>query len=143
MADEKQKLTIAEAVKAGWASKPTLYRHMKSGKLSVDKSQPGKTLNDISELVRVFGEPVSRKGSDETDVAGLRLSDLERDNAVLQERLRSAEKEVASLTQARQEAQEREEWLRGQLDAQTKLLSASEAPRGFWGRLFGKKSDRG
>ena len=143
MADERQKLTIAGAVKAGWASKPTLYRHMKTGKISVDKSQPGKTLIDISELVRVFGEPVSRKGSDETEMPGLILSTLERENAVLQEKLRFTEKQVESLTQGRQEAQEREEWLRGQLDAQTRLLATSEAPRGFWGRLFGKGPGKG
>lgn len=135
------KIGIKAAVKAGWASKPTIYRAIKDGRLSVDRAVPGRQLLDVSELVRVFGEPAPRDNAEikaETNPLAARLAELERETAVLQERLRSAEKERDSLAQARQEAVERESWLRGQIDSQARLLASSGQKTGFWGRVFGK-----
>lgn len=49
-------LTIREAAKEFKKSTRTIYRDIRSGKLSVHKDN-GKTRVDASELVRVYGEP--------------------------------------------------------------------------------------
>jgi len=122
-------LTISEAVKAGWASRPTIYRLIKTGKISISKDVAGRSYVDVSELVRVFGEPKRRDGKGETEPLSARLIELEADNA----RLRA---ERDALAKADAEAKERETWLRGQLDAQMRLIASQTPPEGFWRRLL-------
>lgn len=145
MSETGGKIGIKAATKAGWASKPTLYRAIKDGRLSVDKTIPGRQMLDISELVRVFGEPAPRDNAErkpDTNPLAARLVELELETAVLQERLRSTEKERDGLAQARTEAVERESWLRGQVDGQARLIAASGLNRGFWGRIFGGRTGK-
>jgi len=59
----RQTVTITEAAKRGFASRPTLYRAIKEGRLSAKKVKGGGKTIDVSELVRVFGEPESTTSS--------------------------------------------------------------------------------
>lgn len=139
MAEATGKLTIRETVKAGWASRPTLYRAIKDGRLSVDKSVAGRTFLDVAELVRVFGEPRNRQEKPVADHAAARLTDQAAEIDRLRGQLSMAETENKRLAQANAEAVEREKWLRDQVDRHTALL-ASYGPqqKGFWARLLGK-----
>ena len=55
------KITVHQAAKQGWPTRPTLYRAVKNGRLSAEKDGSGRTVLDTAELVRVFGEPVARQ----------------------------------------------------------------------------------
>ena len=50
------KITFSEAVKIIPVSEFTLRRHMRSGKVSLEKDQGGHYLFDTAELVRVYGD---------------------------------------------------------------------------------------
>lgn len=50
-------ITISEAAKQGYASRPTIYRHLKNGKVTATRAKDGRTLLDAKELRRVYGEP--------------------------------------------------------------------------------------
>lgn len=139
MSKTSTKITIREAVEAGWASKPTMYRAVKQGRISVDKTIPGRQLLDVSELVRVFGEPVSRADKAikaDTNPVASRMAELEHETALLRERLKSVEKERDSLVETKNEALEREKRLMGIVEAQTRQLTSSVRKTGLWGRLF-------
>ena len=137
------KLTIRETVKGGWASRPTLYRAIKDGRLSVDKSVAGRTLIDVAELVRVFGEPRNRDSKPVADHAAARLAEMAAEIERLKAATAAAETEARRLAQANAEAVERERWLRGQLDRHTTLLASYGPQKGFWGRLFGTNTAKG
>ena len=50
------RVTITDAVKQGFASRPTIYRAIKAGRLT--PHQDGRRrLVDVADLVQVFGEP--------------------------------------------------------------------------------------
>lgn len=132
------KLTIKQAGKAGWPSRPTLYRAIKNGRLSAEKTPDGRTLIDSAELVRVYGEPVSKGAAPETAAPVVRITELQGEIGVLKERLASLEREKDSLTEAQKQAQEREQWLRGQLERTQALLPTSGNPGSLWGRLWGR-----
>ena len=50
------KLTVVQAAKAGWPSRQTIYRKVRSGELSAEPDANGTAVIDTSELIRVFGE---------------------------------------------------------------------------------------
>ena len=55
------RITILQAARAGYASRQTIYRKVGAGDLPVHEVG-GKKLVDISDLVRVFGEPGGKQG---------------------------------------------------------------------------------
>ena len=54
------KFTISEAARQGYASRPTIYRHLKIGKVTATRSKDGRTVLDANELRRVYGGPSPR-----------------------------------------------------------------------------------
>ena len=50
------RITITEAAKRGFSSRPTLYRAIKDGRLTAHQDGDKKAL-DLTDLVKVFGEP--------------------------------------------------------------------------------------
>ena len=53
------RITISQAAKRGFASRPTLYRAVNDGRLTAQLDGDRKTL-DLADLVKVFGEPGAR-----------------------------------------------------------------------------------
>jgi len=79
----RQTVTITEAAKRGFASRPTLYRTIKEGRLSAKKVKGGGKVIDVSELVRVFGEPepaTSSETRNETVSQGVSAVEAERND---------------------------------------------------------------
>ena len=84
-------LTITEAAKAAGISRPTLYRRIKSGQLSMARQPDGTKGIDSSELMRVFGalqtdtdHTVKNEHHEIEDVLHERIKGLERENELLQ-----------------------------------------------------------
>jgi hypothetical protein len=50
------KLNLSQAAKAVNKNRTTIWRHIKSGKLSADNNRDGLPFVDTSELIRVYGE---------------------------------------------------------------------------------------
>ena len=80
------KMTLGQAAKAGFASRASIYRDAAAGKLSIEV-QGDRKLVELSELVRVYGEPGSRPLPAAVVVAAPELAqrvDLERRVAELE-----------------------------------------------------------
>ena len=126
-------ITIQEIQKQWGVSRATVYKHIKSGKLS--RLENG--LVDLSEVLRVYGEPSKNTGRDKQAI-GVDNSDTH-ENRMLLEKIASLELQLVK-------AEEREEWLRGQVETAQETIqllehkkTASQQPskKGLFGRLIG------
>ena len=54
------KLTVVQSAKAGYAARPTIYKDIKGGKVSTEKTSKGTTVIDESELQRFYGVPTPK-----------------------------------------------------------------------------------
>ena len=50
------KLNLSQAAKLTWKNRTTIWRHIHSGKLSIERDRDGLPFVDTSELIRVYGE---------------------------------------------------------------------------------------
>jgi len=99
---------ISDIQKQWKVSRATVYKHIKQGKLS--RLQNGKV--DVSEIVRVYGEPKERASKQEVDNGDTQ------EKALLLEKIRLLESQL-------DDAKERENWLKSQVEtaqATIKLL---------------------
>lgn len=150
------KLNISEAARATNKPRSTIQRNIKKGVLSAEKDATGRTVIDVSELQRVFGnldmdavaseaEQTGVKEQSATDLTGaktellrlkLEYTERERDEAQRRER-----------EQAHQHREERDRLL-GIIETQTRQIAALSPPAestearepkklSFWKRLFG------
>ena len=125
-------ITIQEIQKQWGISRATVYKHIKAGKLS--RLPNGQV--DLAEVLRVYGEPSKNTGRDKQAIGG--------DNSDTHENRMLLEK-IASLELQLVKAEEREEWLRGQVETAQetiKLLehkqpSPQQSKKGLFGRLLG------
>ena len=135
VADEersKAEITISEAAKREYASRATLQRHIKSGKLSVAREENGFKYIQIAELERVYGATgVSRQAS-ATPKSTSKNSDLMAELAV-------AQKELEMLRDQNEEYREREKRLMDTVEAQQRMLTdqSQQSKGGFFSKLFG------
>ena len=135
VADEersKAEITISEAAKRDYASRATLQRHIKSGKLSVAREENGFKYIQIAELERVYGATgVSRQAS-ATPKSTSKNSDLMAELAV-------AQKELEMLRDQNEEYREREKRLMDTVEAQQRMLTdqSQQSKGGFFSKLFG------
>lgn len=59
-------LSIAEAARLYGKQRKTLYRHMEAGRLSYQVLGSGRRALDLSELIRVYGEPPGQRHGNDT-----------------------------------------------------------------------------
>lgn len=146
------RITVTEAVKAGWASKASIYRKLKAGDLQLHKDGSQQTL-DVADLVRVFGERGSRGKTSPSrdDVPGpeapkaAQLLEAERDAAKAEaDRLRADLAEAQRRLNDQQDAAAKErdrllQLLEGAQETVKQLTGPKDEPKpkGFFQRLFG------
>lgn len=112
--------TLAEAARLAGVSRPTIYRLVKEGNVSVTQDERGVKRVDASELVRVF--PNASFETTETGEA-VRVRKPETPNAALLEvELRGARELLQETRQALQAEREEKARLLGVVEAQTRML---------------------
>jgi len=126
-------ITIQEIQKQWGISRATVYKHIKSGKLSrLDNG-----LVDVAEVLRVYGEPSKNTGRDKQAI-GVDNSDTQ-ENRLLLEKIASLESQLVK-------AEKREDWLREQFEKaqetiqlleHKKTASPQPSKKGLFGRLIG------
>lgn len=137
------KITISEAARQGFSTRPTIYRKLKSGSLTATEDAAGNKVVDVADLVALFGEPGEKPA--------IKKSQKDGEGALLlQERLETQKSEIerlkAELATARQEARTREDKLWEVLQDHKKERQSliedmtRERNKGVFERLFGKKS---
>ena len=151
------KLNISEAARATDKPRSTIQRNIKKGVLSAEKDATGRTVIDVSELQRVYGnldmeaatggaeqsgakeQSATPQKSAEMELLKLKLEYTERERDEAQRRERD---------QAQQYREEKERLL-GIIETQTSQIKELAAPppsqeaepqkkRGFWQRLIGQ-----
>ena len=137
------RITISEAAKRGFASRPTLYRAIKDGRLTAHQDGDKKTL-DLADLVKVFGEPGPKPAPVAKLDEALQLGRLEADRARLAEEVdrlrRERDQARREASEERDQARQERDRLLGLVEATQKLLEdQSRDRRRGWRRLFGGK----
>lgn len=150
------KLNVSEAARATHKPRSTIHRNIKGGILSAEKDATGRTVIDVSELQRVYGnldiEAVAgraeQNGAKEQSATGHNQAEME----LLRLKLEYTERErdEAQRRERDQSNQHREERdrLLGIIETQTKQIAVLNPPvepavssppekRGFWKRIFG------
>ena len=126
-------ITIQEIQKQWGVSRATVYKHIKSGKLS--RLPDG--LVDVAEVLRVYGEPNKNTGRDKP-VTTIDNGDTQ-ENRLLLEKIASLESQLVK-------AEKREDWLREQFEKaqetiqlleHKKTTSPQTSKKGLFGRLIG------
>lgn len=139
--------SVTEAAKMAGVTRRTIYRYLKSGKLSAAVTGDDNTQIETSELLRVFGslsqpeaEEVSTESQGNEPEYVTRLLDemsrlreiIESQQTLLLEDKQSREQQNAE----RQQQSELIEQLQRERDALSQALDA-ERKKGFWKKLFG------
>jgi len=128
----RQLVSITEAAKRGFASRPTLYRAIKEGRLSAKKAKGGGKAIDVAELVRVFGEPETATSSEtrnETVSQGVSAVETER-NAL--------EAEVSRLKSDLERERVQVDRLMNMLETAQRQLTDQRPRRSLLDRLTGR-----
>lgn len=128
------RINISQASKKFNVSRNTLYKYIKSGKLTKDSEG----LVDTSDLIRLFSSHVtiqspSTQGdtTDEQEIAQYQHSEQ-----LLQKQIEQLQLQVTSLEKQLQYVQANEAWLKQQLD-QKLIEHKNQERKGLLGRIFG------
>jgi len=137
------RITISEAAKRGFASRPTLYRAIKDGRLTAHQDGDKKTL-DIADLVKVFGEPGPKPAPvaklDEAVMLGRLEADRDRLAGEADRLRRERDQARREATEERDQARQERDRLLGLVEATQKLLEDQSRDRQpGWRRFFGGK----
>ena len=142
------KYTLSQAAEATGKNKATIQRAIKSGKISAPKNSSGAYEIDPAELHRVFDATAQRvaqyplatirntdatSGSSSNNSALLRIAELEKELAVIEERKNGLEGQLHHLTETVDDLRKRLDQSEGRVTA----LLSDQRPRGLWRRLFG------
>ena len=122
------KVSITQAAKLAKISRSTLYnKYINTGMISVETVED-KKLIDMSELFRVFNNNITQDSND-TPINTVAYSVEQAENT-------AKDKIISLLERQLQEAKEREEWLKAQLEKTTHILEdkTTKQPRK---KLFG------
>lgn len=128
------RINISQASKKFNVSRNTLYKYIKSGKLTKD----AEGLVDTSDLIRLFGSHVTSQSQStpsdsqpEHDIA-----QYQHREQLLQKQVDQLQLQVASLEKQLDYVQNNEKWLKQQLD-QKLIEHKSPEKKGLLGRIFG------
>ena len=128
------RINISQASKKFNVSRNTLYKYIKSGKLTKD----AESLVDTSDLIRLFSSHVTSQSQStpsdsqpEHDIA-----QYQHREQLLQKQVEQLQLQVASLEKQLQYVQANEAWLKQQLD-QKLIEHKSGEKKGILGRIFG------
>ena len=142
------KYTLSQAAEATGKNKATIQRAIKSGKISAPKNSSGAYEIDPAELHRVFRATTQSvaqhpnattrntdvtSGSSSNNSALLRIAELEKELAVIEERKNGLEGQLHHLTETVDDLRKRLDQSEGRVTA----LLSDQRPRGLWRRLFG------
>lgn len=136
-------LSKMAAAKAAGISRPTLYRHIKQGKVSVVIDDDGNQCVDESEIFRVYGKLETTKKDDVTE-NDVTETEPELRNITVQkpdqENVELLKYKVEVLEKQLEEEKARSKQLLDIVENQTLTLPkpSTKPSRGFIGRLFGK-----
>lgn len=132
-------VNVSQAAKLANISRDTFYKnYINKGKVSISRDERNRPMVDTSEILRVFGGLHTDTVRDLTDptqgytkkdntctvltpIETAKIQQLEQENQHLKERL-------AELQQLHQEAKEREQWQRGQIEKLTDTVKLLEEP---------------
>lgn len=132
-------ISVSKAARMAGKGRSTIQRHIKEGKLSAGKDESGNPVIDVSELIRVYGTIKADESGKPDSVK--QLDTVEPDQ--------TAQTMIETLREELRAAREREDWLKGQLEAgqervrelERRMLPPGEgtpAKKGFFSRLFGQ-----
>lgn len=115
------KVSISEAAKLAQVSRSTLYnKYINAGKISIEHVDNKKVI-DMSELLRVFGNQLHKDSrvvqNNTVQTASIQPENTEKD------------KIITLLEKQLEEAKQREEWLKTQLEKTTHLLEDKTAKK--------------
>jgi hypothetical protein len=102
-------ITIRDIQQRWNISRPTIYKHIRQGKLS--RMENGKV--DVSEVVRVYGEPKETQTRQEIDTID------SQEKSLLLEKIRLLESQL-------DDARERESWLKSQVETAQSTIKLLE-----------------
>lgn len=102
-------VSISEIQERWKVSRATIYSHIKKGKLS--RLENGKV--DVSEVIRVYGEPKETPTRQEVNTV------YNQEKALLQEKIQLLERQL-------DEAKERERWLKSQVETAQETIKLLE-----------------
>ena len=126
------KYTIAESAKIVGSTRQTIYRHIESKPITIEKDDNGNQLIEASELLRIYGnsinfDAINENGNVTERVVAVTSSVTENDNApkelIAEEKLNSANQQIAML---KEQMNRERELLEGQLDTLKSALEKSQ-----------------
>jgi hypothetical protein len=126
--DKSMPLTLSDAANAAGVAKSTIWRAIKSGRLSASRSVVGSYQVDAAELFRVF--PAVQKNDPTQQVA----TGTEQVGTAAQEAQIAALRDISGLLRDQIEdlRKDRDAW-RGQAESNQRLLSDARKRRGIFG----------
>ena len=135
------KLTVVQSAKAGYAARPTIYKDIKGGKISIEKTSKGTTVIEESGLRRVYGNPSPKTPKEK--VIGEDLAAAQKEISRLKEALEVSNARAATALNKVEEVRTKTEQERDRLyqimeDHQKLLEDANKnAKKGLLGKIFG------
>ena len=131
------RINISQASKKFNISRNTLYKYIKSGKLTKDSNG----LLDTADMIRLFSSHVTSQSQSTVDDSQPEheITQYQHREQLLQKQVEQLQLQVASLEKQLQYIQANESWLKQQLDQ--KLIEHKESKnqdkKGLLGRIFG------
>ena len=128
------RINISQASKKFNVSRNTLYKYIKSGKLTKDSNG----LLDTADMIRLFSSHVTSQSQSTVDDSQPEheITQYQHREQLLQKQVEQLQLQVSSLEKQLQYVQANEAWLKQQLD-QKLVEHKNNDKKGLLGRLFG------
>jgi DNA-binding transcriptional MerR regulator len=128
------RINISQASKKFNVSRNTLYKYIKSGKLTKDSNG----LLDTADMIRLFSSHVTSQSQSTVDDSQPEheITQYQHREQLLQKQVEQLQLQVSSLEKQLQYVQANEAWLKQQLD-QKLIEHKNNDKKGLLGRLFG------